>query len=320
MTALAHSDMNSLEPTAIVSPPLPRFCDPVAAMSRIVGQPPLLAPDPGPDGVRLTPRWRHEAMKGSLPALSDHVLITYYAASRDLHWRSGDKRIVSRAQFDSISVIPRGHDGSWDIAGPLEVSHIYLTDARLQSCADAITNGKQVRLIDRAGFADPVAAGLMRMLSRESAPDIQSARLFMDHAVDLLCVQLVRAHSSIGTISAATKRRGLADWQVKRVTNFMRDGLARSISLGELASLVNLSRYHFCTSFRLATGQTPHERLTHLRIDKARERLVASSASITEIAFEVGYETPSAFTASFRKLTAMTPSDYRREFGRVLAA
>ncbi|ARQ02809.1 hypothetical protein CAK95_07225 [Pseudorhodoplanes sinuspersici] len=289
-------------------------------MGRLVGPPPLLAPDSMPDGVRLTRRWRHEAMKGALPALSDHVLATYYSAPRDLHWRSGENRIVARAQIDSISIIPQDHDGRWDIAGPIEVSHIFLTDARLQSCADGIANGKEVRLIDRAGFADPVAAGLMRMLSRESSPDIQSSRLFLDHAIDLLCVQLIRSHSSVSALATTTKRRGLADWQVKRVTDFMRERLDQDISLGELAGLVNLSRHHFCTSFRLATGQTPHERFMHLRIDRAREMLAASSASITEIALDVGYETPSAFTASFRKITAMTPSDYRREFSRSLAA
>lgn len=318
MTALVHSDMSKQKALLGLSPSQPS--DPVDAFAQIVGRPPLLAADTAPDGVRLTSRWRHEAMKGHLPALSDHVLVTYYAAPRDLHWRSGDNRIVSRAQIDSINVIPQGHDGRWDVTGPIEVSHIYLTDARLQSCAEAVGRGKNVRLIDRAGFADPVTAGLMRMLSREGSPEVQSSRLFLDHAIDLLCVQLIRAHSSVGALTTITKRRGLADWQVKRVIEFMRERLDQDIGLSDLAGLVNLSRHHFCTSFRLATGQTPHERFMHLRIDKARERLAASSVSITEIAMEVGYETPSAFTASFRKITAMTPSDYRREFGRALAA
>ena len=312
MTAFAHSDERPSGQAAIA--------DPVGAFGQIIGRPPLLSADSALNGVRLTQRWRHDAMRGRLPAMSDHVLMTYYATPRDLTWRSGDKRIAARAQIDAVSIIPQGHDGRWDITGPIEVSHIYLTDARLQSCAATIADGKVVRLIDRAGFVDPVAAGLMRMLSRESSPDVQSSRLFMEHAIDLLCVQLIRAHSTISAVTTPAKRRGLADWQVKRVTDFMRDRLDQDISLGELAGLVNLSRHHFCTSFRLATGQTPHERFMHLRIDKAREMLTASSASITEIALDVGYETPSAFTASFRKITSMTPSDYRREFGRALAA
>ncbi|HTQ41370.1 MAG TPA: AraC family transcriptional regulator, partial [Polyangiaceae bacterium] len=108
------------------------------------------------------------------------------------------------------------------------------------------------------------------------------------------------------------RRRGLAPWQVKRVTGYMRDRLAEDISLGDLAQLVGLSRFHFCTAFRLATGQTPHEWLVMLRIGRARELLADPSLRITEIAFAVGYETPSAFSASFRRLVRATPTEYRR--------
>jgi AraC family transcriptional regulator len=92
----------------------------------------------------------------------------------------------------------------------------------------------------------------------------------------------------------------------------MRDRLDQDIGLNELAALVNLSRFHFCTAFRLATGHTPHEWLTRLRMERARELLSEAEVRITEIALEVGYKTPSAFTASFRKVVGVTPSEFRR--------
>ena len=287
------------------------------AMTMLLGRPPLLSPDAMPEGVRITRRWRHGSMKGRMPALSDHLIMTFYSSPRPMRWRSGTTRIASRAQIGSICVIPEGRDGHWDIDGPIETSQIYLSDERLQSCADAVARGKTVDLVDRIGFADPVAAHILRMLSDKQMQDDAFSGLFLDQAIELLCVQLVRRHSSVCTIPHDGKRRGLADWQVNRVTGFMRERLDQDISLDDLADLLKLSRFYFCTSFRLATGQTPHECLTALRIEKARERLTVSSDSITEIALEVGYETPSGFTASFRKLTEMTPSEYRREFGRL---
>ncbi|MFK4871542.1 helix-turn-helix domain-containing protein [Novosphingobium sp. ZW T3_23] len=91
-----------------------------------------------------------------------------------------------------------------------------------------------------------------------------------------------------------------------------RGNLDRAISLEELSGLVELSRFHFATSFRLATGMTPHEWLTFPRMNRARDLLARTDLPIIAIALEVGYETPSAFSASFRKSVQMTPSAYRR--------
>jgi len=100
---------------------------------------------------------------------------------------------------------------------------------------------------------------------------------------------------------------------VRRINDYMIANLDRAISLDELAGLVELSRFHFATSFRLATGMTPHEWLTSLRMNRARDLLAHTELPIIAIALEVGFETPSAFSVSFRKSAKMTPSAYRRE-------
>jgi AraC family transcriptional regulator len=96
------------------------------------------------------------------------------------------------------------------------------------------------------------------------------------------------------------------------VTDYMRDHLEAEIGLTELASMVNLSRFHFCTAFRQATGCTPHEWLVTPRIKRSQELLADPVFNVTDVALAVGYGTPSAFTASFRELAGMTPTDFRR--------
>ena len=108
------------------------------------------------------------------------------------------------------------------------------------------------------------------------------------------------------------RRRGLANWQVRRVTAYMGERLDQEICLQELARLVNLSRFHFCTAFRLATGQTPREWLIARRIEQACKLLAQPSLTITKVGLAVGYATPSAFAASFHKRMGMTPSEFRR--------
>ena len=286
--------------------------DAIVGNGRIIGCPPGLLGEPFRDAVRVTRRWNHGALHDSLTAFPDNVVMTYYGVDRDVAWRSGGRRLGSRTRSGSITVIPEGHDGRWDMDGPVETSHVYIPDRRLQAAAAQITGGGRVELVGRVGFEDPSAARILELLSREVPNQEPSARLFVDQAIDLLCIHLVRAHSSFAALALEAPRGGLADWQLRRVTQYMREHLAEEIGLDELAALVNLSRFHFCTAFRKATGQTPHNWLMILRIEEARRLLETPALAVTDVALAVGYQTPSSFAAAFRKLVGMTPSAYRR--------
>jgi AraC family transcriptional regulator len=286
--------------------------DAIVGNGRIIGCPPGIMGEPFRDAVRVTRRWNHGALYDSLDAFPDNVVMTYYGVDRDVAWRSGGRRLASRTRSGAITVIPEGHDGRWDMDGPVETSHVYIPDRRLQAAAAQITGGGRVELVGRVGFEDPSAARILELLSREVPNQDPSARLFVDQAIDLLCIHLVRAHSSFGALALEAPRGGLADWQLRRVTQYMREHLAEEIGLDELAALVNLSRFHFCTAFRKATGQTPHNWLMILRIEEARRLLETPALAVTDVALAVGYQTPSSFAAAFRKLVGMTPSAYRR--------
>ena len=281
-------------------------------ISKIIDTPVALNGEILRGDTRLTQRWSHGAVHDPLPGMAGHVLMTYYGAAQPIAWRSGSDRLTSRTRPGSITVIPEGHDGHWDIVGPLEVSHVYLTEQRLQNCANLLAGGQRIELLDRVGFDDPALGHILEMLSLSSVTGDPASRLFVEQAVDLLCTHLIRAHSAIGALPQAPPRRGLADWQVKRVTGYMRDFIDKDIGLEELAALAGLSQFHFCTAFRLAVGMSPHHYLTALRMARARELLAEPDLSIIQVALAVGYQTPSAFTATFRKATKVTPSAFRR--------
>jgi AraC family transcriptional regulator len=282
------------------------------AIGRVLDRPPALAKEVLRGDTRLTQRWIHGGLHDYLPGMAGHVVMTYYGAAQEIAWRQGKQRFVSRTMPGSITLIPDGHEGRWDIDGTIEVSHVYLTEERLRASAEVLAEGKQISLVDRVGFEDPAAARILELLSSEAASGDPASRLFVEQAIDLLCTQLVRMHSSLGPVSVSSARRGLANWQVRRVTGYMQECLDQEISLDELAGLVGLSRFHLCTAFRFATGQTPHEWLTALRMSRAQELLVQPELPVTAIALAVGYQTPSAFTAAFRKATGTTPSAFRR--------
>lgn len=286
--------------------------DALDRIGRILDRAPELVGEPLRGETLLTNRWGHGPLHDTLAGMPSHVVMTYYGRDQDIVWRTEGKRLTSRTRSGTITVIPEGQDGRWDIAGPIEVSHVYLPDDRLQAAAEQLAGGRRIALLGRVGFEDPAAARIMELLSRDAGAGDPSSRLFVEHAIDLLCIQLIRGHSSFAALEMPAPQGGLADWQVKKVTGYMREHLDQEIGLEELAGLVNLSRFHFCTAFRKATGHTPHNWLVMQRIGEARRLLGIAELPVTEVALAVGYQTPSAFTAAFRKLMGMTPSEFRR--------
>lgn len=76
-----------------------------------------------------------------------------------------------------------------------------------------------------------------------------------------------------------------------------------------------LSEYHFHRLFSATFGETPHEFLTRLRMDRARQML-ASERSITEVCFEVGYSSLGSFSSKFRTLFGRPPAEFQRNLRR----
>lgn len=91
----------------------------------------------------------------------------------------------------------------------------------------------------------------------------------------------------------------------------LRAGTDQPLTLDELAELASYSRYHFVRTFRETTGTSPGAFQTALRFARARELLLTTTASITEICAEVGYRSLGTFSDRFRELVGISPSALR---------
>ena len=135
-------------------------------------------------------------------------------------------------------------------------------------------------------------------------------RMYADALGGLLAHELLRLYGTIPS-PRPTYRGGLAPWQQRRVVEFIEQHLAEDISLDALAELVRLSPYHFLRCFKRSLGEPPHRYWTARRIERAKTLLANPGASITEVAFQVGFSGTSAFSAAFRRITGQTATDYR---------
>ncbi len=96
-----------------------------------------------------------------------------------------------------------------------------------------------------------------------------------------------------------------------RVLVHIQQHLDKTLPLEELAALAFFSPYHFHRIFKGMVGESVKEHVRRLRLERAASQLKLSSAPVTEIAFDAGYESHEAFTRSFRSVFGVPPSQFR---------
>jgi len=102
------------------------------------------------------------------------------------------------------------------------------------------------------------------------------------------------------------------DERLSRARKFIDDSYYLPLDLSEMSKQACLSRYHFLRLFRDTYDTTPHQYLIHRRIEKAKELLRLRSLSVTDVCFEVGFESLGSFSSLFRKCVGDAPKNYRR--------
>jgi AraC-like DNA-binding protein len=103
--------------------------------------------------------------------------------------------------------------------------------------------------------------------------------------------------------------------QVDRVLPVIATMRAQShhpFSLNELAEMAYLSRFHFNRVFATVAGVPPGEFMTALRFDKAKELLLTTDLSVTDVCFEVGFSSLGTFSTRFTQLVGVSPAEFRR--------
>lgn len=97
---------------------------------------------------------------------------------------------------------------------------------------------------------------------------------------------------------------------VERVIAAMR-AETEPLSLNDYADIAGLSPFYFNRIFRQVIGIPPGEFATSLRFERAKHLLLTTPASVTDICFEVGYESLGTFSTRFKNLVGVTPGTFR---------
>jgi AraC-like DNA-binding protein len=156
-----------------------------------------------------------------------------------------------------------------------------------------------VRLGDRLiGFLE--TGGARTDCGRQHEAVVKLLAIFAQH-LSMLSNQVVvqREHSEPPVIT--------------RAREYIHQHLTEDLSLGQVAKAVNTSTFYFCKIFKKFTGINFTDYTSRLRIEKSKQLLLNRNLRVSEIAFEVGFQSLTHFNRVFKKILGQSPTEYRSQ-------
>ena len=112
------------------------------------------------------------------------------------------------------------------------------------------------------------------------------------------------------------RQKNHGDELIGKAQTYIEENLSEKISFEELASKLAISRRNFDRRFIKATGNTPVEYLQRVKVEVAKSTLESGRKNIFEVMNEVGYSDDKAFREVFKKITGLSPLDYRSKYNK----
>lgn len=131
-------------------------------------------------------------------------------------------------------------------------------------------------------------------------------------------IEMDRKSQSVFTMFTGQKQHG--DEMIRKVQTYIENHLQEKISIEQLSSKFSVGRRTFDRRFIKATGNTPVEYSQRVKIESAKKAFETSRKTINEVMYDVGYSDAKAFREIFRRITGMSPVEYKLRYNKENAA
>ena len=109
------------------------------------------------------------------------------------------------------------------------------------------------------------------------------------------------------------------DEPVKKAQEFIENNFEEKITVDQLASMLAVGRRNLERRFKKATSNTLIEYMQRVKIEAAKKNLEKGRKNINEVMYDVGYSDPKAFRTTFKKITGLSPIQYRSKYNREMS-
>jgi AraC-like DNA-binding protein/ligand-binding sensor protein len=131
------------------------------------------------------------------------------------------------------------------------------------------------------------------------------------HSAAVKLLTIFAEHLEIVSNQILIQRDNAEPPMITKAKDFIRGHHTEDLSLAQVAQFVNTSPFHFCKMFKRATGLNFTQFLSRVRLERSKNLLINPQLRVSEIAYEVGFQSLTHFNRVFQKLLGQSPTEYR---------
>jgi Transcriptional regulator containing an amidase domain and an AraC-type DNA-binding HTH domain len=106
------------------------------------------------------------------------------------------------------------------------------------------------------------------------------------------------------------------DAPIKQAQEFIEKNISEKINVEDLAVMFAIGRRHFERRFKKATNNTPIEYIQRVKIEAAKKQFETTRNNVSEVMYNVGYNDLKSFRVVFKKITGLSPVEYRNKYNK----
>jgi len=213
----------------------------------------------------------------------------------------------------SILVVPAGSPARYRWSSHSDSLHVFLEPGLVaRVAAEAFDlDPARARVPPLDGLDLPQLRAAMLAVNDELTAAAAGGRLAAESLANLLAVHLIR-NASAPRLPAGRTDGVLPRRKLRAVVEYIEEHIDASLTVEQMAAAAHLSAYHFARQFKAATGAPPHQYVLGRRVERARQLLQQDrDLSLAEIAASAGFSDQSQLTHHFKRLTGVTPGQFR---------
>jgi AraC-like DNA-binding protein len=246
----------------------------------------------------------------------DSHIITFPLVPSSVEFFLAGKQIANgKIRMDTVLITGPAEPSRTIFTETFDCVRIYLSQSFLAECFAEIyghSPSGPIELFDPHFMADPVVFQLASLLAGVDDEGGPAGPTFVDGVSIALASRLFTLHSMRGRSLVSNKTTPLPKWRLKRAYDYIEANVTRPIYLAEVSNAAGLSRMHFATQFRAATGYSPSNYILRRKVERSQKLLLDPQLSIADVAAMMGFSTQAHFTVVFKRFVGKTPVRWRQ--------